>query len=407
MGAGDIPPDSIPVEWGPEKNIAWKSELPGYGQSSPVIWNDRVFLTCVEGDMKDQFHVVCLALVDGRPLWKKTIDSAIKVKSSTYVSRAAPTPVVDSDRVIAMFENGDLVAWTHDGEQIWQRSLVSDYGAIDNQHCIAASPLQTSDHIFVLVDHKGPSYLLKINKLDGKTDWKADREGRMSWASPVMITVNQKPYVLISSQGSVDGYDPETGELVWRNESVGGNSSVTPLSFGDGLFLVGASIGEAASDKPVSNLAMQIVSDNGKLDAKEVWNADGASCTFGSPVVYDGYAYWVSKANVLFCFNAKSGVLEYKERIGSSVWATPLGLGNRVYFFGKNGETTVVASGPKFAKIATNRLWSEKTTTSSTESTSEHKAASNAVPRIVYGVAAVPGSLLIRTGNMVYCVRED
>ncbi len=404
-GAADIAADSIPVEWSGTKNLAWKIELPGYGQSSPVIWNDRVFFTSVEGPMKEQFHAICVNLADGKQLWKRTLESSQEVKSSSFVSRAAPSPVVDAERVITMFENGDLVAWSHEGEQLWKRSLVEDYGAIENGHCIGASPMQTDDAVFVLVDHNGPGYLLKVNKADGKTVWKADRSSRMSWNSPVLMTVGGKSCVLVSAKGSVDGYDLETGDVIWSYTDVVGNTSATPIPFEDGRFLVGASSGRDPSQE-ITNMAMQIVEDkDGRLVARKMWDAGRASCTFGSPMTYRGFAYWVGKGGILYCLDSESGKLQYKKRIGSSAWATPLGIGDRVYFFGKDGTTVVLAVGSEFRQLASNSFddVSGEAEMAADETADEPKKN----PRITYGVAAVSGSLLIRTGDVMYCVRNQ
>jgi outer membrane protein assembly factor BamB len=128
LGAGRTPLDAntLPLKWSPTENVAWKATLPGQGQSAPVIWGDKVFVTCIEGPTKDTCHVVALALADGKQLWNHKQPGTQKVRSNYFQSRSAPTPVVDGDRVYAFFETGDLVALSHDGKPVWERTLVKE-----------------------------------------------------------------------------------------------------------------------------------------------------------------------------------------------------------------------------------------------------------------------------------------
>lgn len=415
QGASAIQPDSLPLHWSPAKNIAWQADLPGHGQSSPVVWGDRVFLTSVEGPEKDTCHVVAVSLADGKKLWQHSFATSDKVKNSLYVSRAAPTPVADGQHVFCYFESGDLVALTHAGEVAWQRSLSTDYGKFKNKFGLSASPLLLNDTVVVLVDDEGPSYLLALQKSDGQTKWKTERTSRTSWSSPGLVKVGDKMQIVCSSAGSVDGYDAATGEALWKFDDVGGNTSSTPREFSAGTFLVGASAGREAERTDLakkSNLAMTVELVNGKPEPKVLWRTEQATPTFGSPMVHGGYAYWVNRTGVVYCLDAKTGEPCYTERVKQSSWATPLGLGDRVYFFGKDGLTTVLRSGPKFEVLAENQLWdpaSQKPdpAKAAAEDTEEkRKAAAMFSGSTQYGVAAVSGSLLIRTGERLYCLRN-
>jgi outer membrane protein assembly factor BamB len=414
QGSSAVQADSLPLTWTSEKNIAWQVDLPGHGQSSPIIWGDRVFVTAVEGPMKDTNHVLAFSLQDGKPLWKHSIDSSDKVKTSLYVSRAAPTPVTDGKHVFAFFESGDLVALTLDGKEQWKRSVSADYGKFKGNHGLGSSPVMTDDAVVVLIDHDGPSYLLAVNKQDGVTKWKTDRTSRVSWSSPALVKVGDTQQIVCSSSGTVDGYDAATGKLLWTYDEVGGNTSATPLPFADGSFLIGASAGREAERADLakkSNLAMKIEMTGGVATPKVLWQTEQATPTFGSPVVYAGHAYWVNRSGVVYCLDAVTGEPRYTERIKQSCWATPLGVGDRIYFFGKDGQTTVIRSGPKFEVLAENQLWdpaSQKPdpAKAAAEDTEEkRKAAATFSGSTQYGIAAVSGSLLIRTGEKLYCLR--
>jgi outer membrane protein assembly factor BamB len=419
LGAGhsQIDPDTIPRVWSPQQNIAWQAALPGHGQSSPVVWKQRVYVTSVEGAEKETCHVTALALADGAITWKHSFGSSDPVKNSLYVSRAAPTPVVDEQGVVAFFESGDVVALGHDGHVRWQRSLSTDYGRFKNKFGLAASPVQTERAVIVLVDDEGPSYLVAIDKRDGSVLWKTDRTSRVSWSSPALVEVAGKPQVVCSSAGSIDAYDPASGRPLWTKGNVGGNTAATPLDLGGGVFLVGASPGREgegarAEDARQSNFAMKVEAAGDNFAPTILWKTEQATPSFGSPMVHAGHAYWVNRSGVVFCFDAATGEPCYTERIKQSCWATPLGLGDRVYFFGKDGLTTVLAAGPKFQILSENQAWDPDgikpvVEPSAAEETEERRrAAAMFSGPTLYGVAAVNGSLLMRSGQTLYCVRN-
>lgn len=359
IGATAIDPATLPLEWSPTSNVSWQTELVGTGQSSPLIWGDKVFVTSIDGNMKEDCHVTALALADGSKLWDYKTESAQPVRSNYFQSRSAPTPAVDGERVYAFFETGKLVALNHDGSEAWVRNLVEEFGEFEVRIGLASSVAQTADSVFVLVDHEGPSYLLAVDKATGETEWQAERFSRQSYASPIVLTIAGQPQVVVSSAGSVDGYDPATGEQLWTMEGVGGNRSTTPLLFGDSRFLVSASPGmhdEQLDEAKESNFAMQVVKTDSGYETKVLWKVAKAMPSFGSPMVHQGLAYWVNNVGVLYCFDAETGDSVYTKRSGQLCWATPLGLGDHVYLFGKDGLTTVIAAGREFNVVAKNEL---------------------------------------------------
>ena len=415
-GAAPAPADSLPLTWSPQENIAWQAPLPGYGQSSPVIAGGKVFITSIEGPLKDTCHVMAIDLATGKELWRHSLESSDKVKTSAYVSKAAPTPATDGQAVFAFFESGDVAAVSIDGQPLWHRSLAADYGKFKNEFGLAASPVLTSDAVIILADHEGPSYLIALSKRDGSVLWKTDRTSRVSWSSPALVPVGSRQQIVCSSAGSVDGYDPATGKQLWSLDNVAGNTAATPLSFADGRFLIGASPGREggarAEGAQQSNLALAIDVLDSKYMPRVLWRTKDAMPSFASPMVYAGHAYWVNRSGVVYCFDAESGEPRYTERTKQSCWATPLGAGDRLYLFGKDGLTTVLRAGPKFEVLAENQLWDPATikpnpAKAAEEDTEERRrAAAMFSGRVQYGIAVADGSLVIRTGDVLYCVRK-
>jgi outer membrane protein assembly factor BamB len=183
---------------------------------------------------------------------------------------------------------------------------------------------------------------------------------------------------------------------------------------GDGRFLVAASPGrdgERTEKAKESNGLMKISRSGDQWVPEFAWKTDTATPSWASPVAYRGYAYWINRTGVVYCFEIESGKSVYTERIPQSVWATPVGIGDRLYCFGKDGLTTVLATGPEFKVLAGNELWSaEKPPVNRTpapdESSPERSRASGMFGKpTLYGTAIVNGSLVLRTGSQLFCIR--
>ena len=416
-GASSLAAEELPLEWSPEKNIAWTAEIPGDGQSSPIVWGDRVITTSVTGPMKEEYHTLCWKLSDGTLLWEHTLKNSVPVKSTLYVSRAAPTPATDGERVYVFFESGDVLALSMDGKPLWQRSLTKEYGAYEGNHGLGSSPVLTKKGVVLLVDHDGPSYLISLSKEDGSTLWKTDRESRISWSSPMRASLKAGEQIVCSSSGSLDGYDPKTGEKLWSLGDLSGNTVASPLSYDGETMLVGASSGrgeQAEAGATRSNAAVQVRKNSaGELEPHVLWSTDKATSSFGSPIVHGKQAYWVNRTGVVYCLDAETGDVLYNKRLKQSCWATPLAVENRLYFFGKGGHTTVLKAGKEYEVLAENVLWDDEAKEEAAPNKEGEKPKEKADPAasifggtIQYGVAAVDGSLLIRTGNKLYCVRK-
>jgi len=406
-------PGSLPLRWTPTEHIAWVQPLPGHGQSSPVVYGDRVFVTSVEGPKKDTYHTICLDAQTGEQLWKRSLANSAPVDNSYYVSRAAPTPVVDSQRVVVFFESGDCVAYDHEGQLLWQRLLGSDEG-LSPEFGIGSSPCQTESMFFVLLDYEGPARLLGISKQTGETVWKVDRQPRRSWSSPAIVRVDGQPHLVVSSAGTIDGYDPADGSVLWSFDDIGGNTGTTPIDSGDGRFLVGASPGrngENAGSAAGSNCLMQISREGDGWEITKKWVAEGVSPSWASPILHQGVAYWINRAGVVTALDASTGEEVYTKRLEESSWATPVGVGERVYFFGKDGVVTVLAAGRDYQVLAENESWTDQTLPDEPalgEESSEQRrrAAAMFSKPTLYGFAIANRTIYLRVGNALLAARQ-
>jgi outer membrane protein assembly factor BamB len=422
---------TLPLVWSPTTNIAFRTPLPGYGQSSPVVIGNNVYLTAIDGAEKEKLFVVCVDAKLGTVTWTKSFTASQKGKNNPMMSRASPTPVADSNGVYAFFESGDVVALSPTGDIRWQRSLTSDYGELKNNHGVGSSPTQTENSVILLIDHAGPSYLVALDKKDGKPVWKQDRTPRSSWTSPVVTLVEGREVVIVSSSGSLEAYAAKTGELLASLPGLTGNNIPSPTVV-DGRILVGAGENRMKPDlvaSAKSNCCLQLNLTGEKPKFDSVWQGKKAITHHASPVVCKGFAYFVTKTGFVHCVDLRTGDELYAERLDNASWATPIAANGHVYFFGKDGVTTVVKAGPEFDKVQSNRLWSAeefakrqnaaKTSTPLPAGPKDRGPGGgpplpkeeleatrySAVGDVVYGVAASDGAFFLRTGTELIAVR--
>ncbi len=443
-GSGVTAAKNLPEQWAPGKGIAWKATIPGYGQSSPVIWKGTAYVTSSDGAFQESCQVHAYRIDNGNKIWTREIKATHAVENYFRNSRAAPTCAVDKHAVYSFFASGDLTAMTHDGEVMWSVPLIKRYGEVDNERGVASSPAQTSDRLFVVIDHHGPSYLVAIDKSSGEIAWKTDRGERLpSWSSPVIARHNDREIVVISSADTVDAYDPINGELLWQLDGLQGNHIPSAAVVGNRIFVGSTSMFNQETDPDQvagSNCCLELTTSNGRSHYKLRWGAERANSYYSSPLAHGGYVYYVNKAGVLYCVDEKTGEQRYAKRIGNPCWASAIGSHNengeaRIYFVQKNGFSIVLRPGDEYDQIARNQLWDRNEMMEAAERAEKLRTA-NAVPAdqarpksgpeklfaklpeqqlhqmfsygdpTVYGVAAVEGSLLIRTGQHLYCLRD-
>ncbi len=348
--------ETLPTTWSSTSGIAWQTETQGYGQSSPVIHDGAIFTTSVIGPMCETCLIECHDLKTGTLRWSYEYDSAHPHPSNYMNARAAPTPVVDRHGVYAFFETGDFLAVDLQGKKLWTRDETVKTGKFDNSHGVGSSLAQSEKHVFLNLEHGGPSFLMAIEKTSGETTWSVDRPSSKSWSSPIVAEVNGQPQVIVSSGGTVTGYDAGSGQSLWMIDGIEGNSVPSPTISGNYL-VVGARLPEFAEDGSMQSNCCLDLSQISDRKPRVVWRADKAICEYASPVIVDGFAYFLSKANVLHCLDIETGEIAYRERLDGDCWATPIVSEGRLYFFCKNGQCHVVAAGSKHESLATNSLW--------------------------------------------------
>jgi outer membrane protein assembly factor BamB len=388
-----------------EPKLVWTADLSGIGQSSPVVWDGTVYVTSVSGGNKETYQISAWRVTDGEQLWQHDLANASPQENSGYVSKAAPTPAADEHGVIAFFEGGNVVALTHDGQPRWERDLVQDYGPIDARHGLGASVEQMPGIAFVWVERQTDPYILALDKRTGETLWKEPGLGTTSWASPRLVPVADGQHLVLSGIGQIVGLDPRTGARHWSFKEIAGNSTPTPVPLGDGRFLIGATVGREAAggegSAAESNGLIAIEPTDGTWTARYVWKAARATSSFGSPIAHANHAYFVNRTGILYCLDAETGDERYTQRIGGSIWATPIAHADQIWLFGKDGVVQSIAAGDTFRQL------SELTLPGATKDNPEQSPSASppSADLTLYAGVVANGGLLVRTGDKLYCFR--
>jgi outer membrane protein assembly factor BamB len=379
-GQGVARSDRLPLQWSSEQNVRWSAALPGYGQSAPVIWGDAVYLTLAVGDSrKETLRVLCLNLVDGRERWCHDLVPSRIQEVSPYFSRAAPSPVVDADGVVAWFETGDVIALNHAGQRRWHRDTLDGGRAYEGNHGWGASLAQSKELVFLLQEMKPAGRFLALAKSDGAVRWEHERDGRVSWSSPVAVAEEAgRTRLFISSTGVVEEWDT-AGKRLWREEGLEGNTVACPAVRGEVVYVAGG--------QPGHSRALRRGEAPGP-EGRTQWTASGVTGNFASPLLHRDRVYFVNKAGVASAVDARDGRVLWTERLAEDNWAAPLAWRDRLYFTSKTGVTQVVdANAEAFTVLARNTL--------------------PVVNTRLYAMVAGRDCLLLREGSRLWCVAEE
>ena len=369
--------ERLPLEWSDQTNLSWNSAIPGYGQSSPVIFDQSVFVTCVEGARKDTLMLSAFDLSNGRELWTHRAAPSQIIKDSDMISKAAPTPIADAHGVYAFFETGNLVSLDHRGQLRWERRLTEEFGAFAGRHGIGSSLRFCQSGVMVLVAHDGPSYLICVDPLTGKTVWKTERRRKVSWTTPTIAAHDGRELALVSGGDRVDAYDTRDGALLWTLAGFERALVASPTPISGGAIIGSSQKGWTGAIR---------FGANPRSTPRIAWRASEASSNFNSPLVHRSRVYMVNRVGVAFCLDLETGQEAWHQRLKGPCWASTIGIGDFVYFFGVDGVVEVFRAADMPVKVAENRLSAQSR---------------------LYGVAVQNGRLLLRFGRRLACIQQS
>lgn len=382
-GQGYCEEKGLPLTWSETENVKWKTPLEVQGNSTPVIWGDKIFLTQANkgGALRS---LLCFARADGKVLWQKDIAYADKERNWDQNWYGNASPATDGERVVVSFGSAGMYCFDFAGNELWQRT---DLGKWDHQFGNGSSPILYRDMAILWCgpnEKEGRNFLLAVNKKTGATVWEHDDLGG-SWSTPVIVSVKGQdqlflavPGKQLTDPGTLKGFDPRTGKELW---SCSGLSEYTYTSalYGNDIAVAMSGYGKAA-------LAVKL-GGNGDITKDRLWHHPKNIQRVGSGVIHGEHVYIVEENGLPHCYELATGkeVWNVKERPTELTWGSMVRADGRLYVLTRNADTLVFSANPKYQLLATNRLAEGEQSNSS--------------------LAISDGDIFIRTFRNLWCIR--
>lgn len=364
---------NVPTKWDADK-LVWKADLPGSGQSSPVIWGDKIFLTSAL-DKGQERVVLCISRTSGKILWQQSAWKGEPEPVHAMNGWASSTCVTDGELVIAFFGRGGIHAYSVDGKPLWSKDL----GTFESPWGVAACPILVDNLVVQNCDSDSNAFIIALDKSTGKDVWRTKRSDNRGWSTPIVRKVGDHRELVLNGHEGVRGYDPISGKELWFCKGFNGRGEPTVTPAGDLLCVVNGLAGDFYSVRP-----------GGSGDVTKThmaWHTPrkgGRDCP--SPIVVGDYIIVCDMGGVATCYDAKDGRIHWKERLAGKYSASPIAANGLVYFINEEGLTRVIEPGPKLKIIEENPL----------------PAKQDEIFRSSFAVSS--GQLFIRSTTTLYCV---
>lgn len=358
-GDGHFAAKSVPVEWGPEKNVAWKTAIPGLGWSSPALAAGRVIVTtAVREPEQDATHlslrVVCVDAKSGDIRWNREVfRHPLKDVPGIHQknSYASPTPLITGDEVYVHFGPLGTARLDLAGEVTWRNDSIK-YPPV---HGGGGSPIVVDDKLIFSCDGGSDPFLIALDRKTGQPAWRTLRKSglaqskKFAFSTPTLITVGTQRQLISPGAGAVGGFDPATGREIWHVRYDGYSVVPRPL-FGHGLIYL-----STGYDSP-EVLAIRPDGTGDVTDTHVAWRTKRGAPNTPSLLLVGSDLVMVADSGVATCVDAKTGERRWQQRLNGAYSASPLLADDRLYFLNERGTTTVLRAGDKFDKLAENAL---------------------------------------------------
>jgi len=378
MARGDAP-----TSWSDTNNIKWKADIPGRGFSTPVIWGDRIFLTTAvptgkpapaaanpaPADAANQrrgpggeavpqpeqkFEVLCLDRKTGKLLWQRTAKIAIPHEGyhRAYGSFASNSPATDGKYVYAFFGSRGLYCYDFNGKLIWQKDFAVQM-KIKLAFGEGTAPLLMNDRLIITFDHEAGSFIVALDKKNGKELWRVSRDEVTSWSTPFLIEHEGRKQVVVTATKKVRSYDPDNGKLLWEAAGLGSNVIPAPV-YQNGVVYV------MSGHRDPKLMAIKLGKEGDLTGSDAVlWSHTRGLSYTTSPVLHDNRLYYVTDNGMLSALNATTGEPYYSQTRLPKTYnlkASPVGANGKLYLATEDGDVVIVKMGDQLEVLATNTL---------------------------------------------------
>ena len=404
MAVGDAP-----LHWSDTHNVRWKTDIPGRGNSSPVVWGDQIFLTTAirtgpaptpepppapapkPGRMgmssgppvEHNFDVLCLDRKSGKIIWQRTAKTATPHEGyhNTYGSFASNSPVTDGKHVYVFFGSRGIYCYDMKGNLVWQK----DYGVQLRMRMAfgeGMAPVLSGDRLILVFDHEGDSFMVMLDKNSGKEIWRVNREEKTNWAAPLVLEYKGRKQIVVSATIKVRSYDFDSGKQIWECGGLGSNTIPQPVRQDDFVIVM--------SGHRDPNLMAIRLGREGDLTGTDavIWSQTKGNSYTPSPVIYDNKFYALTDNGIISCYNARTGEPYYHQVRLPKTYnfkSSPVGANGKLYLASENDDVIVLRMGEKFDVLATNTM----------------------TDQIFIATPAISGGeIFLRSQNRLYCISE-
>ncbi|MFN8255534.1 MAG: PQQ-binding-like beta-propeller repeat protein [Bacteroidales bacterium] len=367
-GLGIAYQKSLPTSWNGTsgKNIKWKLAIPLPGFNSPIIWEDKIFISGADATKRE---VYCIDRNTGKLLWKVLVSGiqgspsgAPKVSNDTGL--AAPSLTTDGRRVYAVFANGDIIAIDMEGKKVWAKNL----GMPANHYGHSSSLLVIKNMLIVQYDQKNGPKVMALNSKTGQVAWSTNREVKISWTSPVIAYTGKQNEVILSAEPYVAGYNPFTGKENWRIDCI----------FGE----VGPSVAYADGIVFAQNEYARLVAIKLGEKPEILWEDTEYLSDIPSPVATKKFLFQVTSYGMVVCYEAKTGKKLWEKDFGGSIFSSPILAEGKIYLIDKKGVTHIFSASETYNQIGESPLGES----------------------VVASPAFADGQVIIRGEKNLYCI---
>lgn len=396
-GQGHCTETKLPTKWSATENVKWKVALPDQGNSTPVVWGDKVFVTQAADKTAwppknnagpasaETRMLLCFRRSDGKELWRAKVE--YKPKESTHGTNpfCSASPATDGKRVVVSHGSAGVYCYDLDGNELWRRDL----GAAEHIWGNAASPVLYKDLVILNFGPGERTFLTALDKNTGKDVWKVEEKGSKpqeyigSWSTPVIADVKGRTELVMSWPGVVKAYNPDSGSLLWESKGLERDGDKgSKLVYTSPLLSADAVVAMAGFGGP--SMALKTGGSGDVTDTHRLWRKPGNPQRIGSGVIVGDHVY-VANEPGLACLEWKTGKQVWNEPVSPGIWGSLVHADGKLYVTDQSGETWVVAAKPTFELISRNPLGKEQTRAS---------------------IAASDGELFIRTYKHLWCIAE-
>jgi outer membrane protein assembly factor BamB len=417
MAVGDAPLNWSDTKAG-SKNIKWKTDIPGRGSSSPVIWGDQIFVTtAVKTDSsatpaatgtpaappafgggggrgfgmstpgpqpEHKFVVMSLDRKTGKVLWERTATTATPHEGHhpQYGSFASNSPVTDGKNVYAFFGSRGMYCYDLNGKPVWQK----DFGVQMKMRMAfgeGMAPVISGDRLILVFDCEGESFIVELDKNTGKEIWRVSREEKSSWAAPLVVDYKGQKQIVVDASNKVRSYDFNSGKVIWECAGLGVNAIPAPVRQDDLIFSM-----TGYQNPKLMAIRLGREGDLTGTDAV-VWTQTKGNSYTPSPVIFDNKLYVLADGGLISCYNARTGEPFYQQQRLPKTYSfksSPVGANGKLYLASENDDVIVLRMGDKFEVLATNTMEDQM---------------------FIATPAIQDGEIFLRSQNRLYCIHQD